>query len=46
VLDAASDVLSIAFPQHALPARSALGVASLPDGVWVELEIDAVVESA
>lgn len=43
VLDAASAVLAIAFPQHALPARSALGVASLPDGVWVELEIDAVV---
>ena len=46
VLDAASDVLAIAFPQHALPARSALGVASLPDGVWVELEIDAVVSPA
>ncbi|MBU0747737.1 MAG: RidA family protein [Gammaproteobacteria bacterium] len=42
VLDAASRVLAIAFPQHALPARSALGVTSLPDGVWVELEIDAV----
>lgn len=46
VLDAASDVLAIAFPQHALPARSALGVASLPDGVWVELEVDAVVDPA
>lgn len=43
VLDAASDVLAIAFPQHALPARSAIGVGSLPDGVWVELEVDAVV---
>ena len=42
VFDAASDVLAIAFPQHALPARSALGVGSLPDGVWVELELDAV----
>lgn len=42
VLDAASDVLAIAFPHLALPARSALGVASLPDGVWVELEIDAL----
>lgn len=42
VLDAASEVLAIAFPQHALPARSALGVGSLPDGVWIELEIDAV----
>jgi len=46
VLDAASDVLAIAFPQHALPARSALGVASLPDGVWIELEVDAVVAPA
>ncbi len=44
VLDAASEVLAIAFPQHALPARSAVGVASLPDGVWVELEIDAVLK--
>lgn len=42
VLDAASDVLAIAFPHLALPARSAIGAASLPDGVWVELEIDAV----
>lgn len=46
VLDAASHVLAIAFPQHALPARSALGVASLPDEVWVELEVDAVVAQA
>ncbi|EJE53760.1 putative translation initiation inhibitor, yjgF family [Acidovorax sp. CF316] len=46
VLDAASDVLAIAFPQQALPARSAIGVASLPDGVWIELEVDAVVDPA
>jgi enamine deaminase RidA (YjgF/YER057c/UK114 family) len=46
VLDAASDVLAIAFPQHALPARSAVGVASLPDGVWVELELDALLSPA
>jgi enamine deaminase RidA (YjgF/YER057c/UK114 family) len=45
VLDAASQVLSTAFPELALPARSALGVGSLPDGVWVELEIDAIVRA-
>lgn len=33
VLDAASHVLAIAFPHLALPARSAIGVGSLPDGV-------------
>lgn len=44
VLDAASQVLTTAFPALALPARSALGVGSLPDGVWVELELDAVVD--
>ncbi len=36
----------MAFPHLALPARSALGVASLPDGVWVALEVDAVVDPA
>ena len=46
VLDAASDVLAIAFPHLALPARSAIGVGSLPDGVWVELEVEAVVDPA
>jgi enamine deaminase RidA (YjgF/YER057c/UK114 family) len=43
VLDAASQVLGTAFPELELPARSALGVGSLPDGVWVELELDAIV---
>lgn len=43
VLDAASAILRIAFPEQPLPARSALGVASLPDGAWIEIEIDAVV---
>jgi len=43
VLDAASAVLHVAFPDQALPARSALGVASLPDQAWTEIEIDAVV---
>ncbi|MNL05880.1 Endoribonuclease L-PSP [compost metagenome] len=43
VLDAASAVLRTAFPDQALPARSALGVTSLPDGAWTEIEIDAVV---
>ncbi|WP_144161357.1 RidA family protein [Paraburkholderia sp. BCC1885] len=43
VLDAASELLRIAFPDHRLPARSAIGVNSLPDGAWVEIELDAVV---
>nr|WP_315591987.1 RidA family protein [uncultured Cupriavidus sp.] len=43
VLDAASHVLHQAFPEQALPARSALGVASLPDQAWIEVEIDAFV---
>jgi enamine deaminase RidA (YjgF/YER057c/UK114 family) len=43
VLDAASAILRIAFPEQQLPARSALGAASLPDGAWIEIEIDAVV---
>jgi enamine deaminase RidA (YjgF/YER057c/UK114 family) len=46
VLDAASHVLAIGFPQLALPARSAIGVGSLPDEVWVELEVEAVVDPA
>ncbi|MGO4329090.1 RidA family protein [Cupriavidus sp. 2TAF22] len=41
VLDAASDVLSHAFPEHALPARTAVGVASLPDQAWIEIELEA-----
>lgn len=43
VLDGASAVLRTAFPDQPLPARSALGVTSLPDGAWTEIEIDAVV---
>jgi enamine deaminase RidA (YjgF/YER057c/UK114 family) len=43
VLDAASAVLRTAFPDQPLPARRALGVSSLPDGAWTEIEIDAVV---
>ncbi|RZT42132.1 RidA family protein [Cupriavidus agavae] len=46
VLDAASAVLRTAFPDQPLPARSALGVASLPDLAWTEIEIDAVVANA
>lgn len=43
VLDAASAVLRAAFPDQPLPARSALGVSSLPDRAWTEIEIDALV---
>ncbi|MGO4303403.1 RidA family protein [Cupriavidus sp. RAF12] len=46
VLDAASAVLRTAFPTQPLPARSALGVSSLPDQTWIEIEIDALVASA
>lgn len=46
VLDAASHVLRAAFPDQALPARSALGVSSLPDQAWIEIEIDAFIASA
>lgn len=46
VLDAASAVLRVAFPHQPLPARSALGVASLPDCAWTEIEIDALVARA
>ncbi|MDM0072580.1 RidA family protein [Variovorax sp. J31P207] len=42
VLDAASAVLSIAWPDAINPARTAVGVASLPDGAFVEIELDAV----
>ncbi|WP_447650534.1 RidA family protein [Pseudomonas abietaniphila] len=40
VLDAASEILAIAFPGLSLPARTAVGVSSLPDRAWVELELD------
>jgi len=46
VLDAASAVLRVAFPDQPLPARSALGVSSLPDRAWTEIEIDAMVTMA
>lgn len=42
VLDAASTVLCIAWPDATRPARTAVGVASLPDGAFVEIELDAV----
>ncbi|AGW94851.1 MULTISPECIES: RidA family protein [Cupriavidus] len=41
VLDAASSVLARAFPAQAFPARTAVGVASLPDGAWIEIELEA-----
>jgi len=46
VLDAASAVMRAAFPGQPLPARSALGVASLPDRAWTEIEVDAIVMTA
>lgn len=46
VLDAASAVLRVAFPEQPLPARSAVGVASLPDCAWTEIELDAFVSLA
>jgi enamine deaminase RidA (YjgF/YER057c/UK114 family) len=42
VLDAASDVLRTAWPDAARPARTVVGVASLPDGAFIEIEMDAV----
>lgn len=44
VLDAASELLRSVFPTQALPARTAVGVASLPDGAWIELELLALVD--
>jgi enamine deaminase RidA (YjgF/YER057c/UK114 family) len=38
VIDGFSDVLRIAFGDEHLPARSAIGVASLPQGICVEVE--------
>jgi enamine deaminase RidA (YjgF/YER057c/UK114 family) len=43
VLDGASNVLGVAFDGHRPPARTAVGVSSLPDGAWVEIELEAVV---
>jgi enamine deaminase RidA (YjgF/YER057c/UK114 family) len=45
VLDGASRVLATAFPHHPPPARSAVGVADLPDHAWVEIELEAVVRA-
>lgn len=42
VLDAASELLAIAFPEQALPARTAVGAGSLPGGAWIEIEMDAL----
>lgn len=42
VLDAASEVLRIAWPKVVLPARTAVGVPSLPDGAYIEIELDAL----
>ncbi|WP_326542118.1 RidA family protein [Pseudorhodoferax sp.] len=43
VLDGASRVLAAAFPDQPPPARTAVGVASLPDAAWIEIELEAVV---
>lgn len=43
VLDGASRVLATAFAHLHPPARTAVGVCSLPDGAWVEVELDAIV---
>jgi len=45
VLDAASEILAIAFPDLPLPARTAVGVSSLPDKAWIELELDVHTQS-
>jgi enamine deaminase RidA (YjgF/YER057c/UK114 family) len=45
VLDAASEILAIAFPDLPLPARTAVGVSSLPDKAWVELELDVHIKT-
>ncbi|QHI98443.1 RidA family protein [Xylophilus rhododendri] len=42
VLDAASQVLSTAWPDAPRPARTAVGVPGLPDGAFIELELDAL----
>jgi enamine deaminase RidA (YjgF/YER057c/UK114 family) len=46
VLDAASDILHTAWPDAARPARTVVGVASLPDGAFIEIEMDAVLPAA
>lgn len=44
VLDAASDILRTAWPDAISPARTAVGVASLPDGAFIEIEMEAVLQ--
>ncbi|MBO9643249.1 MAG: RidA family protein [Pseudacidovorax sp.] len=41
VLDAASELLNIAWPDARRPARTAVGVPSLPDEAYIEIELDA-----
>ena len=43
VVDGASRVLALVFPDLPLPARTAVGVSSLPSGCWVEVELEAVI---
>ncbi|QIL74272.1 RidA family protein (plasmid) [Diaphorobacter sp. HDW4B] len=43
VLDGSSELLKVAFPDLPLPARTAVGVSSLPSGCWVEVELEAVI---
>ncbi|MFJ1299050.1 RidA family protein [Pseudomonadota bacterium AL_CKDN230030165-1A_HGKHYDSX7] len=43
VLDGASHVIDVAFPDLARPARSAVGVTSLPAGCWAEVELSALI---
>lgn len=45
VVDAASYVLYTAFPSLTLPARTAVGVNSLPDCAWIEIEMDVITRS-
>jgi enamine deaminase RidA (YjgF/YER057c/UK114 family) len=42
VLDAASLLLAIAWPDAPKPARTAVGVPSLPDSAVIEIELDAI----
>lgn len=42
VLDGASQVLQTAFPEMLPPARSAIGVSSLPSRSWAEVELIAL----
>ncbi|OZI36104.1 hypothetical protein CEG14_13810 [Bordetella genomosp. 1] len=45
VLDGASAVLEVVFPAMPRPARSAIGVSSLPGRCWAEIEITALVSA-